>query len=155
MKVFSGLIVLVALSCTLGCGDSAQKEVGSSVGPPLKVVLTDVMEKKPAGEPFFFDLRLENASDRQIPVAQLDNVLLGTIGPDGQPLRWRDMVIDYDDVPVEDWDGAVLEPGESISTNQHGPLQLNETGEYTLWVTYHGPGFRDGVESNRITFTIE
>ncbi|MCH2183023.1 MAG: hypothetical protein MK108_13550 [Mariniblastus sp.] len=154
MKGFSSLFVLVVLGCTLGCVDSAQIENPSDV-EPLQVVLTDSTAKKTAGTPLFFDLRLENRSDRPIPVAELGNVLLGAIGPDGEPMRWLDDVVDYDDVPVEDWDGTVLEPGDWIGKDQHGPLHFSETGEYTLWVTYHGPGFQDGVESNRITFTIE
>ena len=155
MKPFATLIVLVAVACTLGCDDAAVQEAGTVSGPPLKVVLTDVMPRKSTGEPLLFGLRLENQSDRAIAVAELDNVLLGTIGPDGERIRWLDSVMDYDDVPVEDWDGTVLEPGESLSTNEHGPLHFNEPGEYTLWVTYHGPGFQDGLPSNQLTFTVK
>ena len=120
----------------------------------LKVVLSPVMKQHDTGKNLFWDLRLQNTSDEAMPVASLDNVLLGVIGPDGKPIKYMDDAVNYADVDVEKWEGTVLQSGQYIGTRKFGPLKFNQPGKYTLWVTYVGPYFNAGIESNRVMFTV-
>ena len=155
MKIVLSFVILVTVVGLFSTEKVSRWAADSSDQDSLNVVLTDLKQKPRVEKPLSFDMHLVNVREHPIPVAAIDNVLLSVIGPDGEPLRYLDDVIEYEDVAVEDWQGEVLEPGTMSPVERYGPLQFTKPGEYTLWVTYHGPGFPGGVESNRITFTIE
>ena len=155
MKTVLFLVTLLCLPWSMisdspHVGDTSVDSTGG-----IGVVLTPLDERQQRGKSLHWDLRFQNTSDQTIPVAEMDNVLLNVIGPDGQKKKYLDDVRDYGSVALENWEGKVLQPGEYIGTMRHGPLKFAEPGKYVIWVTYYGPGFQTGVPSNRVTFMVE
>ena len=121
----------------------------------MQVILSQQEKRYQRGTPIRWDLRFQNISNHKIAFAGVDNVLINVIGPDGKRINYLDDVRTFDTVSVEDWPGMVLQPGEYMGTLRYGALSFDRPGQYKLWVTYHGPGFSAGIQSNRVTFKID